>query len=302
MALAARAADRVVGHVPAAYHSLVRSPDPGLALVALVLAAAACASPAPPPAATPTPSPAPAAASAGGPATGLATEDDPSAAETDTEGVEVALPKLGRVAAREVGAAGIVTEVDRELSAMRATSYVHHTVIDESRGEFDYDCSGFAGYALALSAPQAFAELQQATVERPLAKHFEAFFAGLPPGAGRGHWASVARVQDLHPGDVVAWLRPVDVVSKNSGHVMFVRGPVVPYQGRSDAFVVPVVDSTHAPHGKSDPRKAAGISGLGTGNMVLLTDATGHPTGYKWSTWAKSIERTTTVALGRVVR
>jgi hypothetical protein len=235
------------------------------------------------------------------PAGGATAEDDSARGEPGAEGDEGALPAPAPNAQHDIGAAGVVAEVDRELGAVKSSSYTHHTVVDEARGEFDYDCSGFAGYALERSAPEAFAEVQKATVQRPLAKHFEAFFASLPTGAPHGHWQGVSRVQDLAIGDLVAWLRPTELSNRNTGHVVFVHGPVSAYQGRNDAFVVPIADATHAPHGKSDPRKSAEATGLGTGSIVLLTDAGGRPVGYKWSTWSRSVEHMTPVAMGRVI-
>jgi hypothetical protein len=228
--------------------------------------------------------------------------EEPAAIEQGAEGDESAVPPPPHPAAAGANGAGVVAEIDRELSNMRSTTYTHHTTIDESAGRYDYDCSGFVGYALQASAPAAFAEVAATTVRRPLAKHYVSFFSTLPPGGSRGRWARVARVSDLQPGDVVAWLRPADVTTRNTGHVLFVRGPVSAYDGRADAFVVPIADSTHAPHGRSDPRMASHAEGLGTGTIVLLTDSAGHPTGYQWSTWRKSVPHATTVAMARVVR
>jgi hypothetical protein len=275
-------------------------------LFALTTALLACQSQTPPIAPTESSLAGPAAVAGPAPAGGSAGggEDDPGHPEQGSEGDEAAFPSAGHAPMREVGASGVVGEVLRELSAARETTYTHHTTIDESRCQFDYDCSGFVDYALEVSAPDAFGEVRQATVARPLAKHFVAFLASLPPigTTSSTHWASVARVTDLQPGDVIAWLRPVDVSTRNTGHVMFVHGPVAPYESNANAFVVPIADATHSPHGQSDARRASHASGLGTGTIVLLTDASGRPTGYKWSRWKRSVEHATTVALGRITR
>ena len=71
----------------------------------------------------------------------------------------------------------LLAEARRELAAARESHYAHHTSVDEARGSFDYDCSGFVGYALARATPQAFAAVTAATRARPLAKDFYAFFA-----------------------------------------------------------------------------------------------------------------------------
>jgi hypothetical protein len=66
------------------------------------------------------------------------------------------------------------------FGSMRATAYTHTTTIEASAGKFEFDCSGFVGYALAQSQPRALAELRSATKKRPLAKHFVSFFQNLP--------------------------------------------------------------------------------------------------------------------------
>src|SRR4029078_5489422 len=81
----------------------------------------------------------------------------------------------------------------------------------------DYDCSGFVGYALAHAAPDALHAVVEATVRRPLARHFEAFFP-----APRAPWTRVERAADLVPGDIIAWLEPPAKHSRNTGHVMIV--------------------------------------------------------------------------------
>jgi hypothetical protein len=218
------------------------------------------------------------------------------------EGDEPALPAAPPAAAGPKDtAASLVAEADRELRAMRSSAYEHHTAIDESAGSFVYDCSGFVDYALRGAAPAAFAELTQATVRRPLARHFEGFFAGIAPGTKRGHWARVARVGDLRPGDIIAWLQPADSTSKNTGHVLVVHGAPRPDDTAPGAFLVPVVDSTALKHGAQDSRAASGATGLGTGSIVLLGDASGAPAAFRWSTGRKSRIRETAITLGRLV-
>src|SRR5262249_13589691 len=88
---------------------------------------------------------------------------------------------------QEPGHAALLAEVDREIAAMKRSSYTHRTHVDEASGVFEYDCSGFVNYALARSVPSALVELRRATVHRPLAKHFVAFLNALPP-AGNSRW------------------------------------------------------------------------------------------------------------------
>ncbi len=240
----------------------------------------------------------------GGSASHAAAPDDDSAPDRSAgvEGDEPALPGAPAVTPgpKESGAS-LVAEADRELHAMRTSAYEHHTAIDESAGSFLYDCSGFVDYALRNAAPTAFAELTRATVRRPLAKHLEGFFASIPPGATRGHWMRVAKVSDLRPGDIIAWLQPVDSSSKNTGHTLVVHGALRPDDTAPGAFLVPVVDSTALKHGAQDSRAANDGTGLGTGSIVLLGDASGAPHAFRWSTGRKSRVRETAIALGRIV-
>jgi hypothetical protein len=236
-----------------------------------------------------------AARSPAAPVTPVTSDDADEAREVGEEGDDDGAGLDG------AGAAGpLVDELRRELGLVRVTVYAHHTVVREAEGRFEVDCSGLVDYALGRAAPDALAELRAATVRRPLAKHYFAFLRGLPPGVRTGRWRPISRVADLAPGDVLAWLRPADVASHNTGHVMVVRA--APVRDRRDpwSFVVPVIDSTAAPHGRTDPRKAARATGVGEGEVVVLVDGDGAPRGYRWTTSARSLRHDTTVAMGRV--
>jgi hypothetical protein len=179
----------------------------------------------------------------------------------------------------------------------RSTAYTHKTTIEEDEGKFEFDCSGFVGYVLAKSQPSALAELRIATKRRPLAKHFVEFFQNLPAGSA---WHEIARVQDLAPGDVIAWLKPDDVTTKNTGHVMIVRGAPARDAEYTDVWAVPIIDSTAVPHGKGDSRKDTGVTGLGTGEVLLVVDEHDQPIGYRWSRGTKATLHKTTIALAGV--
>jgi hypothetical protein len=194
----------------------------------------------------------------------------------------------------------LLAEVDRELARVRSTHYSHRTQVDETAGSYAYDCSGFLVYALSRAAPDALASLQATTPRRPRSSEIVAFLTAIQPGGRNGRWQRVARVADLLPGDVVAWLKTADSRSTNTGHTMVVHGAPVPDPERPGAFVVPIVDSTGSPHRPGDARADAGATGLGRGEIVLLTDAAGAPVGYRWSRGKRSREKTTTIALGRL--
>jgi hypothetical protein len=193
----------------------------------------------------------------------------------------------------------LLDEANRIHASMRSTAYVHKTTIDEAAGKFEFDCSGFVGYALKRSQPRAFEALQRSTVKRPLAKHFVSYFQSLDDGSP---WRPVARAADLAPGDVIAWLKPADVVTKNTGHVMIVHGKPKIDPDRTDVVIVPIIDSTGVPHGKGDSRKKRKLTGLGTGEVLLIIDESGAPIAYRWSRGTKATVHETTIALARLTQ
>ncbi|HEY1548406.1 MAG TPA: hypothetical protein VGG28_11325 [Kofleriaceae bacterium] len=206
-------------------------------------------------------------------------------ADDDPEVADDVLP-----APAAVGSGTLIAEAHRQLAAVRESHYAHHTAIDESRGVFDYDCSGFVGYALKRVAPQTFGELVTATRPRPLAKDFYAFFATRD---------RVDHVADLVPGDIIAWLEPPAKHSRNTGHVMVVDQPPVAGANPGE-LVVAIIDSSHSGHGHADARIRDRRNGLGAGSIVLLVDRDGKPTGYRWSLAPHSVRYATAIALGRV--
>ena len=216
------------------------------------------------------------------------------------EGDDDTLPAASAPSAgtAKLGSAALLAEANRQLAAMTSSTYSHHTHIDEARGSYDYDCSGFVGYALGRAAPDAFAELTKATVKRPLAKHIVSFVDGIPPLAHTGRWHRVMRAVDLVPGDVVAWLQPADSTSTNTGHVMIVHGAPAQEAGHPERVVVPVIDSTAVRHGAGDSRPVH-TSGLGTGAIVLVVDASGAPAHFHW-TPGKAREHTSPIALAHL--
>jgi hypothetical protein len=207
--------------------------------------------------------------------------------DDDPEVADDALPAPASLGSAETT---LLAEAHRELAAVRESHYAHHTVIDEPHGVFDYDCSGFVGYALKRVAPQAFGELVAATRPRPLAKDFYAFFAKRD---------RVEHAADLAPGDIVVWLEPPAKHSRNTGHIMVVdRAPVA--GANPGELVVAIIDSSHSGHGRADARIRDHRNGLGTGSIVLLVDSDGKPTGYRWSLAPHSIPYATAIVLGRV--
>jgi hypothetical protein len=206
-------------------------------------------------------------------------------------------PKAGEDAQAGQGARLLDGEAHRQLRAMVSTAYQHETFVDEAEGIFRFDCSGFLGYALGKSLPTRLQAVRRASVARPLAKHYHAFFAALPEAGGRDGWSRVTRASDLRPGDVIAWLKPVGLASRNTGHVMIVRAAPTRSTTRRDELLVQVTDSTASPHG-GDTR-APSEHGLGSGTIGLLVDAKGAPVGYRWNGGVSKTAWSTEIALAR---
>jgi hypothetical protein len=194
------------------------------------------------------------------------------------------------------GGALLLQEARRILGAARSSQYAHTTYVDEATGTFDFDCSGFLDYAMSRALPAAFADLQHASVSRPLAADYEKFISGL--GAGTARWQRLSRAAELAPGDIIAWLKPASIATSDTGHVMVVDG--APQAGATPGeWNVLVIDSATSGHGPTDTRTASG-QGIGAGTIVLMVDANDAPTGYHWSTLSYSTPYTTPVALGRL--
>jgi hypothetical protein len=226
--------------------------------------------------------------------------EEPEPVVAGEEGEDPAEASLG--APPKAGSAGsaLLAEVDRELAQMKRSTYAHHTHVDESQGTYEYDCSGFLGYVLARSVPDAWSALVATTPRRPRSVEIVNFLLRIPVGGTSGRWQHLARIEDLAPGDVVVWRKPADSLSTNTGHTVIVYGPVVADALRPGAFLVPVADSTEHLHVPGDSRSAAQRTGLGQGEIVLVGDASGAPVAYRWSRGTKSREKSTTIALGRL--
>ena len=100
-------------------------------------------------------------------------------------------------------------------------------------------------------------------------------------------------------GDVIAWLEPADIVSRNTGHVMIVERAPHPSK-RANEIVVGVIDSSHSWHGHGDTRHAERHDGLGRGEIVLVLDGSGRAIAYRWSNSKKSLVHQTAIAIGRL--
>ena len=169
-------------------------------------------------------------------------------------------------------------EAQRILKGIKSTEYKHDTKIDEAKGSYYCDCSGFVGYVLnrTVGKNDHKGPLHNGD-SRPVAMEYEKFFA-TAPREGRGKQplaAGRAAGRTRGRGDVIAWAHAKPMPG-NTGHVVIVgEKPVV----ESDGLVrVVVIDSTTKP--QVDDTRAAGTSGIGRGTMWFKVDKEGRPQGY----------------------
>jgi hypothetical protein len=193
----------------------------------------------------------------------------------------------------------VMRRLGRMAETLTESEYSYGLSVNEKRGVYRFDCSGMVQWVLRRSAPIAAITMAHGLPQRPLARDFQRRIARAPRDRERGGWRRIARVADLAPGDVVAWLKPVEVDSANTGHVAFVLLPPVLAPGYDNAYLVRIADSSRLLH---DDDTRAGRSGFGFGTILLVADPdNGVPTAYGWVglRW-RAFE--TAIALGRPLR
>jgi hypothetical protein len=184
-------------------------------------------------------------------------------------------------------------------ASLTESEYTYGLSVDEKHGVYKFDCSGMAQWILKRSAPIAATTVAFGLSPRPLARDFQRRIARVPTDRERGGWQRVRRVAELAPGDVVAWIKPDEIDSPNTGHVAFVLLPPVLAPGYDNAWLVRIADSTRLYH---DDDTRIGRNGFGFGTILLVSNPdTGEPTAYGWVglKW-RAFE--TAIALGRPLR
>lgn len=169
------------------------------------------------------------------------------------------MPNFGDQPATE-GARALYAEAVRVLSQVRSTRYTGNYVVDEESGRFELNCSGFLSMLLYEVNPSALATVDRSGKHyRPRAEDFHrSILRAGPRGDGTG-WLRLERVSDLHPGDVVAWLRPAErSASSATGHVMVALGGPRSNPARPGEVLLPVADCTLSPHGDLAAMREAG--------------------------------------------
>jgi hypothetical protein len=167
----------------------------------------------------------------------------------------------------------LFNEATRILNRIKKTEYQHRTQIDEKKGVYLCDCSGFVGYVLNRTVGKEdgkgpFGDGRN----RPLAMDYEKFFAAAPTKPnGDSRWQRVERLADARPGDIIAW-RHEKPRPGNTGHVVIVaERPVLEEDG---LMRLVFIDSTTRP--QADDTRAPGTSGIGRGAMWFKVDEAGR--------------------------
>jgi hypothetical protein len=210
----------------------------------------------------------------------------------------IGLSFTNRPSASAIESSLLLNEAQRELSTMKSSHYQHRTDVNESKGIFNYDCSGFVDYALQKVAPAAYAEIpiSKPSSQRPLAQDFYNLFARST--SKTSHWQQITKVDRLQAGDVVAWLRPPESDSNNTGHVMIIASVPRINPDRADEMLIPVIDSTSSPHANDTRRQ--GETGLGRGTIGAIFNAQGKAIAYRWRGGQSKQAQATDIAFGRL--
>lgn len=194
----------------------------------------------------------------------------------------------------------VLQHMDR---VVKTTSYVHATHIDEAAGRFDFDCSAMAAWVLSRATPLAEQTvLTRNGVGRPVAANYHDVIAQSPEDHAAAGWQRIARIEDVRPGDVLAWRRPPSVQSTNTGHVAFVVGTPKRIAPGRNYFELRVADSSsvlHADDSRENPRR----SGFGYGTMSFGVDPKTHRAlSYGWVGGSTVWYPKTPIEFGRPIR
>lgn len=193
----------------------------------------------------------------------------------------------------------IMQRLGKVTATLQESEYSYGFSVNEKRGIYKFDCSGMVQWVLRKAAPVAAATMARGLTPRPLARDFQRRIGRAPIDRERGGFRRIAKVADLEPGDVVAWVKPVEIESPNTGHVAFVLLRPVLAPGYADAYLVRIADSTRLLH---DDDTRVGRNGFGFGTILLVADPeTGAPVAYGWMglKW-RAFE--TPISLGRPLR
>ncbi len=170
----------------------------------------------------------------------------------------------------------IVEKARQIVHDSKQSVYTHDTDIDAPTGVYKCDCSALLNFILKEVAPDHFKSLS-GNRHRPLAINYYQTFANAPTTRPtKTGWQQIERIEDVLPGDVLAWEKLDRKPGDTTGHVVIINSPAM---REGDNLVrVQIIDSTTAPH--ADDTRAKGQSGVGKGTVWFDTDDSGKPVGY----------------------
>ena len=217
-------------------------------------------------------------------------------------GITIALAATGaRAEDTENRGPRVMSVVDGIQNNLVEGRYSHVTRVNEKAGSYEFDCSGMVAWVLRRSAPKAGSAVAWTAGGRPLARDYYRRIARTKADKPRWGWARVARVADTLPGDVIAWLRPKEIRSVNTGHVAFVVAPPKAVAGHPNAYLLRIADASRYQH-DHDTRRGTERDGFGIGTILVLAHPeTGAPYAYGWFGLRSGWILTTKMAIGRPV-
>jgi hypothetical protein len=203
-------------------------------------------------------------------------------------------PKL----AESRGARKVVARLADLADNVESTRYQGRIEVKESRGVYNWDCSGMATWILRRDAPRALRSIHSS---RPLARDFFRAIERAPLGKQRRGWQRLAHVSEVRPGDLFAWLRSPISTSNITGHVGFVVSTPKQVSDSPPAYLVRIADATSLPH-QRDTREYEGEGGFGFGTILFVNDDAEETVAYGWFGAESSGLMPARVIYGRVHR
>lgn len=197
----------------------------------------------------------------------------------------------------------VLATLSRIEANLQQSRYTHATRVDERIGRYEFDCSGMAAWVLRRASPVAqSAVAHRSKGGRALASDYYRQIAATRIGRARYGWSRVGRVTDAAPGDVIAWLRPKEIRSPNTGHVAFLLAKPEPVSDVPHAYLVRIADASSYRH-DHDTREGSDRTGFGGGTILVMADPeTDAPIAYGWVGLRSAWILHTPMAIGRVVR
>lgn len=226
---------------------------------------------------------------------------------------------FGNVNYKNNNSSPLNTLLEREkfiLNNLEVTKYVHSSdsIMDESRGIYNYDCSGFiCEFAIKKCLPEHYQNLYDVyhiyhdADSRPRAWSFYDYFRDILGDnydaddietctAENEYWKVFTSIDSVKKGDLLisryhddwrTWYNSENGTWPSTGHVMTVWSTPLKVDGTDYEYDLKIMDSTSSPHG-SDSREysssSADGSGIGYGWMrfKVSTHASKRPYQYKW--------------------